>query len=452
MEFLWKVGKRMIKQFERYEGPYRFVEICIFYFWILLVWVPAGLNILKMFFLLPVLFVAIIVIARNKGKMVAPTSVKLIILMIVSNFFYCLYGLLVEAPGALRVMTIDVIWPIIYIFIYQIFPRKKDLYLMMFFFVLMGDVLAIYDLVYTFSNIAGVYNYVKPIYEFVNTGIHYGYSDISGMFSFNSDHGMFYLFFTPIAMTLTYQKVVLKDIKLMYLSSHFLVISCILLVLTNVLSGKRAIQMAVVITVLLLLFYGIKAKRKKTKHILLVYLMLAVIASILLLLNWNKVSDFLSYNIDNLFEGFKWTKTDIHSSEYARGKQAKTLINGWLDNPLFGHGAGSYAESYYRLKESIWSYELSYHALLFQKGVIGFTIFFLLVGYTIINLYKLIKNEDIRWLALPLLIGYFCFLIGNAFNPFFGRSSMLWIFYLPLLLCDSLPIIELHNDNTEKVG
>jgi hypothetical protein len=57
--------------------------------------------------------------------------------------------------------------------------------------------------------------------------------------------------------------------------------------------------------------------------------------------------------------------------------QYKSLIEGWLKSPLIGSGVGAVA-SYVRSDEQPWSYELYFISILFQQGIIGFFMYFIL--------------------------------------------------------------------------
>lgn len=119
-------------------------------------------------------------------------------------------------------------------------------------------------------------------------------------------------------------------------------------------------------------------------------------------------------------------------SAYVRGQQSVALINGWLESPLFGNGFGAYAADYIRDPNNFAAYELTYLALLLQKGLFGFALYFGICIWSLVRCYKIgcMKNE-FSLFALSAAMGLLGMLIGDATNPYMGRFACMWIFFLP---------------------
>ncbi len=88
-----------------------------------------------------------------------------------------------------------------------------------------------------------------------------------------------------------------------------------------------------------------------------------------------------------------------------------------------------------RSVEMPWAYELSYAALLFHTGIIGFLIYS--SGVICIFWMGLKIMRSGHWLGiymLPVLVGTTCFLIANATNPYLEKFDYIWVIFLPVAL------------------
>lgn len=114
------------------------------------------------------------------------------------------------------------------------------------------------------------------------------------------------------------------------------------------------------------------------------------------------------------------------SSDDERTIQGPYLMHAFMQSPIFGSGFGGYA-GYQRSDDRPWTYELTYHRLLFNLGIVGtgflltlFSIYFLLV----IRLLRQFKDGS----AIPfgLLVAFCSLVIGAYSNPYFGSFDFLF--------------------------
>ena len=119
------------------------------------------------------------------------------------------------------------------------------------------------------------------------------------------------------------------------------------------------------------------------------------------------------------------------SSEDERTIQKPYLIESFKESPMLGSGFGAYA-GYLRNEERPWTYELTYHQMLFNLGIIGvavlgslFSLYFLLV----VRILRQYKNGS----AIPfsILVGFCCLLLGAYSNPYL--RSFDYLFFAGLL-------------------
>ena len=133
---------------------------------------------------------------------------------------------------------------------------------------------------------------------------------------------------------------------------------------------------------------------------------------------------------------------------FLRREQFFALLQGWSEHPFLGSGLGSTVPGSVRSIEMPWSYELFYPLLLFQTGIVGFTIYAAATGWVFWMGIRLIRSGHLLGLyMLPVLVGTFCFLVANATNPTIGKFDHIWVIFLPIALINSwlLQQSEAHN-------
>jgi O-antigen ligase len=120
-------------------------------------------------------------------------------------------------------------------------------------------------------------------------------------------------------------------------------------------------------------------------------------------------------------------------SAYLRREQFFSLLEGWIDAPLFGHGHGTSASGSLRSDDMPWAYELSYMSLLFHTGLVGVIVYSSSVGWVFWKSIQVVRSRpESAALFLPVLSGLACFLIANATNPYLGKFDYLWTLFLPI--------------------
>ena len=122
-------------------------------------------------------------------------------------------------------------------------------------------------------------------------------------------------------------------------------------------------------------------------------------------------------------------------SAYVRQEQFFALLEEWSKRPFFGHGHGAAAWGSIRSFDQPWAYELSYVALLFHTGIVGFAIYAAAVIWIYRIGLRIIRSCDrIGLYMVPALVGPPCFLIANATNPYLEKFDYIWVIFLPVAL------------------
>lgn len=201
-------------------------------------------------------------------------------------------------------------------------------------------------------------------------------------------------------------------------------ISLVLTVLIAVLSGRRALWIVLVLTPLLILAYSFLTQtRDRNRRLEWLFALGGAVAIIFALV---VVRTYGMATISFL--------TDAFSSVDERTIQSRYLIDGFKDYPVFGSGFGLDV-GYIRSKMSPWLYELSYHQILFNFGVVGTLILGTILFYYMKNSLQMIAQRIPGTEgAFCIVIGLSAFLVGVYSNPYLGSFDFLLILAtLPLL-------------------
>jgi O-antigen ligase len=125
---------------------------------------------------------------------------------------------------------------------------------------------------------------------------------------------------------------------------------------------------------------------------------------------------------------------EAFSSEDERTIQKPYLIDAFAQAPLLGSGFGGYA-GYQRNEEKPWTYELTYHTMLFNLGIVGTGLLLALFSVYFASVIKLLRRFKSQS-AVPfgLLVGVCCLLLGAYSNPYLGGfDALFFVGLLPYL-------------------
>lgn len=134
--------------------------------------------------------------------------------------------------------------------------------------------------------------------------------------------------------------------------------------------------------------------------------------------------------LDSLFDFFEKTS---EASDDERYRQIVSLKNGLFQKPILGWGTGINADV---VRSDIpGTYELSYHAKLFETGMIGF---FLYINFYLVLFFKTIKCLNAYYInhkyIIAILVSVTILMVCNATNPYLGAFDYLWFTYMPFII------------------
>ena len=176
------------------------------------------------------------------------------------------------------------------------------------------------------------------------------------------------------------------------LKLSFIVVALITIVIVA-LGGRRALQL-----VLLLTFLVIFIKRP-------------VLGSAVCLRGLLLVLTFVPANIvDSIYSTFVGAFDGTQNSASIKYVQGRLLLERFSENTILGHGINAYVNEYIRHPVNKYAYELFYHALLMQVGLIGIIILVLIL---LVLFTGVLKAE----FSLLFFFSFLIFLLVGATNP-----------------------------------
>lgn len=196
-----------------------------------------------------------------------------------------------------------------------------------------------------------------------------------------------------------------------------------LLILVAIISGRRALWITIAIVHFLGIFLSlIFPKFFNRKSINSFVIVSAGFLAILLAY----LEIFTDYSLMKTIEHI----TSAFSTEDERSIQAPYLIEGFINNLWFGSGFGGEVE-YKRSGTTFWLYEMVYHQLAFNVGLIGLLITCLFAGFILArSLSALSQSSDYHYI-LAIHFGCLAFAIACYSNPYLGSFDfMIYIWLL----------------------
>lgn len=123
-----------------------------------------------------------------------------------------------------------------------------------------------------------------------------------------------------------------------------------------------------------------------------------------------------------------------------RAEQSRELLDGWSHSPLFGHGLGAVlSNGYKRSVERPWNFELQYHLMAFQLGMVGLAILLVALALAVSAVSESARlAPDLRSTLTVSCAAAGGMLIANATNPYLQAPGHMWAIWLPLLVSNAI--------------
>jgi hypothetical protein len=413
----------------------------------IMLFVPTVYQVIKACLLFLVLGMISVGALRRDHLALHPVVLLWTLFMATVGLVFMLLGLAHGAPGALQIGTVYVLWPFVYSVL--ITGAATEQILKGLCRVLVGATIAIglYGISYILHAVGWLPDFLYiPLDQGQGIGLYQGYIEIN-LYSLAS-----LLFLVPflVAALLTWPRAITMPVSRFWL--WFALIAGSVLTL---LSGRRALLLVVALSPGIALFFRafLPLSRRRVKQRLVLRFAAGVgvvLVGIAIYLNY-----IYGFSVDAVLEMFAagWSFTTGEESSLVRSEQFAALLQEWFARPLFGAGHGASAAGSIRDSNRPWSYELSYVALLFHTGMLGFLAYTAGVVWVFWKGIHLIRlGNELSLYMVPILVGTGCFLIGNATNPYLEKYDYLWVIFLPvafinfwLLTCQTESVSQIEE-------
>lgn len=358
------------------------------------------------------------------------------------------HGYFNQAPGAIRVLTVMTLWPVLYGVLSAVLNRPSAIErLAQVFGIALVGVLA-----YSYLFLGQVVG-IAPDWVYVELDQGQDASYGRGIIEYNLYSISSLLFLFPF--WLHYWLRAMQAGRANVFHWGVLTLALLLCVLT----GRRAVLLVAVFSPLLIVLTeslagkGLSAARnmifrRNTLLLLLASLVVTVAAMEAISIAPDALSRSFAQGFDfagtapsassqGSAQGFDSGGIDPSASE--RVRQFKALVAGWRRAGVwFGAGNGSHVDVI-RDPQMPWAYELTYVYLLFSTGIVGVVFYSGWFGWGLVRLKKAMSSRpDMTFYVAPMVTGVLGISIGAATNPYIGKFDYLWIVLLPHLLADAV--------------
>ena len=123
--------------------------------------------------------------------------------------------------------------------------------------------------------------------------------------------------------------------------------------------------------------------------------------------------------------------TPSNIDDIIRTDESKILLRGWLQSPIFGHGFGATVPGYFRNSFKPWDFELQYHMLLFDTGLLG--ALFALAALVIVIVaarQAVLRRPEHAGTLVVTSVGTVSLLLAASSNPYFQAPGYYWSLFL----------------------
>lgn len=348
-------------------------------------------------------------------------------------FFYIIWifiGYIYGNPGIIDYFRLFVIWPFIYFILVFYINSTNIIYAIIKLLMIISFSISIYNL----YKLLEVINIVPKLFYIDDggggVGIHTGFTQIV---SLNIGSLVFLLPF--VIGILIIKKDILQKMKI---NKLFLLVTVFVTILCSILSGRRVLWLILVISVSLTISFIIIHRQSWNVFRKLLVKSIIVISVIFILSNI--FNDRLDINLSAMKSRF--VEEFDPNNATPRNMQKIALIDGFYNYPIFGSGFGVGVPNVIRSQERPWTYELTYHLILYNTGLLGTFLFSLILLFPILWAILLIrKDKSLDNIVFPIVLSYFSVLIACATNPYLTSSfDFEWMLFLPLGIFNYLEI------------
>lgn len=398
-------------------------------FFLLMLVVSTTLQVERGVLLALLLFGSILIAINSPSRWSISTPLFYwLIACVAYSVFSMWWGVLNDAQGAIAVSTIYVIWPILYVYFIG-FGKTIERYVVLAKILLIGVFLAAMSGVLlvasSFYPALGIFD---PYFELMSGSL--GLYENSIAFALSNMATVIY------GLSFLTGLIILGARTSLHFSRKwkaFCVVNLLVSFFVMLISGRKAFVAVGLLSLPFgLIFMGMAGIYKfQLKSVFKMFGIASIIIIFSVLIGSITFGLDLSGLVEHFLSGFDFGDSN-NISAARRAEQFNALMVEWQRSPFigFGHGSGAHSAPGDVMP---WAYELQYIALLFQTGIIGILVYGSAVAWLMYQMVRLSrKYADLAVLLLPALVGFTCFLIANATNPYLSKFDYLWTLFLPV--------------------
>ncbi|WP_341582333.1 hypothetical protein [Marinobacter metalliresistant] len=348
------------------------------------------------------------------------------LLTMLVGLFGVIWGVTNSAPGALKVTSVYLIWPVLYLLFIGLAhdPRViKSIESALLVGITFATLMA---LTVILAGLLGYGSIIYPLLEFQGAA----FGNYGGFIEFRTYGLTTVMYGFPFVLSV----ILVRRGELRGLRKFGIYLLLFAIVLAALGSGRRAFWLVMLLTPFIMLsFLQLSSCHLKPVP----FLSLTFKSSVLAVLAIACIITAIGLDPVALVENFVAAFQGQEASSGERFKQAASLWEKFSESPVVGHGFGSTVDVV-RSHDTPWAYELSYLALLMNVGLVGFLIYSAAVLWVALKGIQLSrKNAEFAKLFVPLITALSAFLIMNATNPYLGKFDYLWVIFLPVALINA---------------
>ncbi len=383
-------------------------------FFLLMLVVPTVFQLQRGIFL--AVLCAIGVIAAMHDWRVSRDVFVVWLVTIVAGAFFILWGYINSAPGALKVSTVYLFWPTLYMLFIGLATPKLIISLIR--VVVLGiAIVSAMLLVLLGGGVAGYAPTVIDWFSFqgAGIGIYDGYIELT---TYNLTTLIYGLPFLVAMLLFDRRSEVLKKRWWLWFLLAVVLLMCLF-------SGRRAFWLIALVAPLIVGGLALAIGGPVPKRILFGVGITAVLGFFSLL--------FTNISYVAIINQFVSAFSPQENSAGLRYEQWNAMVQSFIDSPLIGQGLGTSLKTVIRSEDIPWAYELSYGALLFQTGLLGLIVYSAAILWVFVAGIRLARSNPLSIpIIMPLLAGLAGFLLANATNPYLSKFDYLWTIFLPV--------------------
>ena len=388
--------------------------------------------------ILILLVLTVLLVARELGMHVNKNVIIWFMVYIFSSVFFTVLSILNGNKDPFNFALVHIIEPLWFMYFfttvtpdYYIHIKKSIVVSTLF--------VVICNIVFTLGINMGISVFQEPLFNVF--GIYPNYGGYSmGFVKFTSQNISWLLFTVPFCFADLIRESTNDCTEFKKLKK--LEIWVVLLGLVNaLLSLRTAFLLGILIAPVLAIFFKCISNIKFNKHLIrkTVYLIPFVFIIIMYMSVNGKLGTIINGIVTKVtisFNSSSYTNNNgiVDEGASIRKNQIQALIETWREKPVLGWGEAANAKRVIR-SESSGSYEITYLALLMQRGAIGIAIYAVQILWMYAMGIKIIRqNSFYSGEMFAVLVGHIIIFLANATNPYLDSFDRLLVLFYPLLI------------------